>query len=334
MLLLVISIKDLREESPKKMNTCEVCFQSFSRKDSLKRHKESKHKHGVGYNGIKSSVIGSTAPESNVNTFLKQYEYAPRPQFCIQSLEKSIYNSKHPSLLDMQNVKTDILKDRYQRYEVYDDNTVKWKHPPFTCMLAGPTSCGKSCFTASFLKHLNELVDTIITEVVYCAPECSYPDLLECAVPVRYLDYIPDTSLFSDRRPRLIIIDDMMRESNDNIVDLFTKFSHHLSLSAIFTTQNIFHQIKGMRDISLNAHYIVAYKSPRDRVQFSTLARQICPGNTRYVIEAFEDATNVPYGYLVMDLTQTTPDHLRYRTNIFPDDNPHNIIYVPKNFNV
>lgn len=89
-----------------------------------------------------------------------------------------------------------------------------------------------------------------------------------------------------------------------------------------------------MRDISLNCHYIVAYKSPRDRGQISALARQICPGNAKYINEIFEDATRLPYGYLVFDLTQTTPDHLRYRTNIFPDDDPAYIVYAPKNFQV
>lgn len=234
---------------------------------------------------------------------------------------KDFGNHQSPSFVDKSQEK--VL--------YYDDSTLKWKHP-FTCMIAGPTSCGKSVFTMRFLNHLIGLVDTTIEQIVYCAPEESYPDLSECVVPVRFLDYLPDSSMFVDKKPRLIVIDDMMRESNEQIVDLFTKHSHHLNLSAIFITQNIFHKGKGIRDISLNSHYIVAFKSPRDRGQFSTLARQICPGNTQYANEVFEDATNVPFGYLVMDLTQTTPDHLRYRTNIFPDDTPPNVVYAPKNF--
>lgn len=178
------------------------------------------------------------------------------------------------------------------------------------------------------------LVDTPIHEIIYCAPEASYPDLSECRTPVRYLDCLPPVALFEDKKPRLVIIDDMMRESDESVVDLFTKHSHHLSVSAIFICQNIFYKGKGQRDISLNSHYIVAYKNPRDRIQFTTLARQICPQNAAYMKEIFEDATAESYGYLVMDLTQTTPDHLRYRTKIFPEDDPSNVIYVPKNFPV
>lgn len=206
----------------------------------------------------------------------------------------------------------------------------------FKGLLAGPTSSGKSTFTARFLKDVDKIVDTPIYEIIYCAPEHSYPDLAGCSTPVRYLDCLPGVALFEDKKHRLVIIDDLMRESgsDESVIDLFTKHSHHLSASVIFICQNIFYKGKGQRDISLNSHFIIMYKNPRDRVQFSTLARQICPQNVAYMKEVFEDATSVPYGYLVMDLTQATPDHLRYRTNIFPDDNPSNVVYVPKNFSV
>ena len=64
---------------------------------------------------------------------------------------------------------------------------------------------------------------------------------------------------------------------NNRISDLFTKGSHPRNLSVIYIVQNIFHQGKEMRNISLNAHYIVLFKSPRDKQQVSMLARQINP---------------------------------------------------------
>jgi len=52
--------------------------------------------------------------------------------------------------------------------------------------------------------------------------------------------------------PKLVIIDDLMRESSSSevIVDLFTKGSHHKNLSIILISQNLFHQGRGQRDIS------------------------------------------------------------------------------------
>lgn len=200
---------------------------------------------------------------------------------------------------------------------------IMWKHP-FICLLAGQAQCGKSTFTKRFLKYIGNLVDTPISQVIYCSPKTSQPDLSDCPVPVIFLDCIPNAEMFEDRKHRVVIIDDMMGECNDQVGDLLTKNSHHLSVSVIFISQNLFH-----RDISLNSHYIVAYKSPR--AQLTTMARQIYPRNIQFMNEIFEDATSGPYGYLLMDLTQTTPDHLRFRTKIFPDDEPTNVIYVPKN---
>ena len=110
--------------------------------------------------------------------------------------------------------------------------------------------------------------------------------------------------------------------------EIFTKYSHHKNVSIIFITQNLFHQKKNSRDISLNAHYIVAFKNPRDKLQFSHLSRQIFPGQQNYALEAFADATHKPHGYLFVDLKQQTPDHMRFLTNIFQKPT----FYVPKTY--
>ena len=83
-----------------------------------------------------------------------------------------------------------------------------------------------------------------------------------------------------------------------------------------------------MRTVSLNSHYIILFKNPRDRLQISTLARQMYPGQSQFLIEAFQDATKEAYGYLVIDLKPTTADKLRIRTGILPTDQQ--LVYVHK----
>ena len=72
-----------------------------------------------------------------------------------------------------------------------------------------------------------------------------------------------------------------MREltGNKEIANLFTKFSHHMNINVIFVVQNIFHHGKEMRTISLNTHYFILLKDPRDRRQAMVLADQTFPGN-------------------------------------------------------
>ena len=88
----------------------------------------------------------------------------------------------------------------------------------------------------------------------------------------------------------------------------------------IFILQNMFHRGKELRDMSLNSHYLVVFKSPRDSSQVNHLARQMFPGHVKYMQQAFEDATKRPYGYLFCDLKPEAPTDVRLRTNIFPGE--------------
>ena len=50
------------------------------------------------------------------------------------------------------------------------------------------------------------------------------------------------------------------------------------------------------------------------------LASQMYPEDILGLYNAYQNATQEPYGYLLQDLTQSTNDGLRFRTNIFPND--------------
>jgi hypothetical protein len=210
--------------------------------------------------------------------------------------------------------------------------SLKFKHP-CTIIIAGPTQSGKSTFVQNFINEKDVLFDEKITEIIYCLPQGQSSNLnLNNSITVH--EGIPEAQLFEDKIPRLVILDDLMRESDGNVVDLFTRGSHHQNISVIFVTQNIFNQAKGQRDISLNSHYLICFKNPRDKVQIMNLARQVYPENSKFIQEAYIDATSKPFGYLLFDLTQTQNDAYRFRTNIFPSDSPQNIIYIPKNYNI
>jgi hypothetical protein len=120
-----------------------------------------------------------------------------------------------------------------------------------------------------------------------------------------------------------------MNEANQNVCDLFTKLSHHRDVSVVFVTQNLFHRNRFVRTMNLNTHYLVLFKNPRDASQVSVLARQMYPGKSKFVVEAYKDATKNPFGYLLIDLRPETDESYRLRTNIFPDDG-RQYAYVPK----
>lgn len=202
-----------------------------------------------------------------------------------------------------------------------------WSHP-FTAIIAGPSSAGKSVFVSKFLQFRRQMCDAEFTKIFWYYSE--WQPLYRSDDDIEFREGLPQSSDYgADGRPKLIIIDDLMREaSNNTVVDLFTKGSHHKNLSVFFITQNLFHQGRGQRDISLNANYIVLFKNPRDRAQVQYLARQVYPEDPRFLQEAYQDATSKPHGYILIDMKQSTPENCRFRTCIFPTD-PLHFVYVP-----
>ena len=49
-----------------------------------------------------------------------------------------------------------------------------------------------------------------------------------------------------------------------------------------------------MRTISLNAHYLILFKNPRDASQINHLAKQMYPTKSKFMVEAYRDATLPP----------------------------------------
>lgn len=120
-----------------------------------------------------------------------------------------------------------------------------------------------------------------------------------------------------DKKHRLWILDDLMAQCSDSqdVVDIFTKYSHHLNYSIVLLTQNMYHNGKHFRTISLNTQYLWILKSVRDTSTIATLGRQM--GITNLLKEAYQDAVFVPYGHLFIDMKPGSDDRYRIRSNTF-----------------
>lgn len=196
---------------------------------------------------------------------------------------------------------------------------------PFTMMIAGPSGCGKTSFVLKLLPCIRG-----VKKVLWCNAEKN-------AIPVHDLNSDYDVEIlkavpsnFDNVDNILIVLDDLMTDAyNKTVCELFTKGSHHRQISVILISQNIFHQGKFCRDISLNCKYLVAFNNPRDKSQIYPLARQIFPDNIKEFVRVYKEVASQPYGYLFMDLTQECNDLLRFRTNIF--NTLYETCYVPSN---
>ena len=112
----------------------------------------------------------------------------------------------------------------------------------------------------------------------------------------------------------LLIFDDSCEEilNSKQFVKTATA-GRHRGLNIIYIKHNVFHQNKLGRDVELQNTHIVSFKSPRYVLQINTLSQQLCLGSQ--LKEWYQDATFVPYGHLLIDLTPKTIDSLKYCSN-------------------
>ena len=132
----------------------------------------------------------------------------------------------------------------------------------------------------------------------------------------------------------ILILDDLLTEIAKNnmlLQEIFTEMAHHQKLTVVLCVQNLFYQNGIFRTLSLNSGYLVPFKNPRDMHQIDVIAYKSYAMDPKVIIKAYKDATYKAYSYLFMDFTQTTPDFLRLRTDIFPShiDKIPPAIYLP-----
>jgi len=158
---------------------------------------------------------------------------------------------------------------------------------PCTAIVAGPTCCGKTRVVYRLIDNASSLISPPHAKTVYFYGE--YQQLFNQYPHTEFHQGLPNIEDFNGKESTLVIIDDLMQETN-----MFTKGSHHRNISVVFLAQNFFPKNKFARTMSLNVHYMVLFKNPRDVSQFANFARQIYPKTSQFAVEAYRDATREP----------------------------------------
>lgn len=201
------------------------------------------------------------------------------------------------------------------------DSLFYFEHPT-TIIVSGPTRSGKTCFVIDLLKH--GMLQPFPTRIIWFYKEKQplYGEVLKFLPQTEFVQNIVTEKLetFQSSERNLLIIDDLMNSASESkkVSEIFTQESHHRNLTVILIVQNLFHQGREMRNISLNAHYFVLYKNPRDKLQIRFLAQQIFPENPKFLVNAFKHATEKPHSYIILDLHPETEEKFRVLANVIP----------------
>lgn len=211
----------------------------------------------------------------------------------------------------------------------FSDKDLKFKLP-FGMIISGPSSSGKSSFLLKFIAEATELIEPKPASILYCFGEMNemIPLLQKGGIEV-YAGVPPEDLIKRQPKPLLLILDDLLLTIDEKFLNqLFTAKSHHQKFGIIFVTQNLFE--KKIRVARQNAQYIVLMRAPNSVLAIRNIGVQLYPKQLDFFLDAYRQATHLPYGYLLLDMHASSHPAFRLRTSIFKEDEE-KIVFIPKN---
>ena len=196
-----------------------------------------------------------------------------------------------------------------------------------TMMVCAPTNSGKT----RFVKRLLENADTMYTVApknILCCYSIWQPIFDEMQRTISKISFhqgLPDeetiVSLTSGSAHSICVLDDLMDVASDSaFVQKLFFAGNHFNLTTINIVQNVFIKGRVSRCCSLNTHYFVLFRNPRDVQQIHTLGRQMFYGKVDYFMNAFQRCTQKSYQYILVDISPHSDRRYQLRTDIFPGE--------------
>jgi hypothetical protein len=177
---------------------------------------------------------------------------------------------------------------------------------PFTCTVVGGTMSGKTFFVVDLIKNRYKLCSAPLEKVVYIY--CDYQPIfhsLESDPNIIFTNKIEDLENLITNQS-LAIVDDQMdtiskhSAARDSIKAFFIKKAHHLGVSIICISQNMY--ADNFRDINRNANYNFFFDLQSDKAVLSWKGKQCCPSHPGFLIDAYQKALATrDFGYLLLE---------------------------------
>ncbi|CAH3184743.1 unnamed protein product, partial [Porites lobata] len=206
---------------------------------------------------------------------------------------------------------------------------------PSSVIIAGPSGSGKTDLVEQWLRYLN-VFQAKPRKIVYAYDRWQPRfERMQQKDGIQFYRGLPDprhlTQWFGRTRGGVLVLDDLMEEGGQDkrVLDLFTKDSHHRNITVLYLTQDLFPPGKFSKTINRNAHYIVAFKNPRDQTGIRTILLQAFPDRWRQVLRLFKRITARPFGYLMLDVHPASDDRYRLWSHLTPREGKAQVHTLP-----
>ena len=177
----------------------------------------------------------------------------------------------------------------------------------FRMLVSGSSATGKSTLIHKILLNENGLMEKNFERVIYLqGMETQSSKCLQQAFNENMICFnnIPSQEvllpLCKSEKKTVLVIEDMDDQacSSPLIAKFFRVYSHHLQVSVIISTQNIFCAGKERLTLIRNSTHLVIFPNFLDMTVIRMIAQKIYPKNPKLVIGLFEEVTKNQFGYL------------------------------------
>ena len=183
---------------------------------------------------------------------------------------------------------------------------------------------GKTTLMCELIRHRDEKFNTKIKRIIYLYSYLS-KDLLDLKKKNddMFLVNNIDAALNLIVTDSLLILDDQIcslknKPFIDKITELFVATVHHKKCSVYLLLQNLYF-CAAVRTLALNSGLLLLMNCVRDKTIAMSVAKAFSPHNTRFVLDAYKKAIlSKQRGYLVIDLSQDTPERFRLTNSLGP----------------
>ncbi|MES9902022.1 MAG: hypothetical protein ABW168_04980 [Sedimenticola sp.] len=200
---------------------------------------------------------------------------------------------------------------------------------PTTINVCAPSNSGKTFFTMQLLQNADGMFKEIPKRIIYFYSvwQDIYDEMRRTIPNIVFHQHIPTEEEFKDyvtidKFHSICVFDDLVDEMADSsfIQNVFCVYSHNYNTTIIYMVHNLFQKGKVMRTVSLNTQYFIIFANHRDKQQIQHFGRQAFPGKVKYLLAAYQTATSVPFGYLLVDLNAHSDKQYQLRSKILPNE--------------
>ena len=175
------------------------------------------------------------------------------------------------------------------------------------------SNSGKTSYIKKLLEQAHRVFTEAPTRIIYYYNvfQPKFLEMEKCIENISFFQGLPQRNDIEEydkeERHLLLVFDDLYQDviNSRDLMDLSIMYSHHLNISTVHTSHNLFAQGKYSKTIATNMHYILLFKL-RNKLQLATLSTQLfCYAQkSKNFLQLYEDRQqDNPFSPLIIDLS-------------------------------